>query len=96
MKQITPRELSYKPDFSVSALEEAIGRLYITQVDRALEDTKFIVFLPNTWSGFDILKGKELECYSIEWTICPDGVMQEDAWIVYCPDTGGLVACEGA
>lgn len=96
MRQVTTKKLTCSADFSACMLLEAIGLLYNPSFERPLEDTRFTVLLPNSFSGHDMIKNDELKNYQIDWVICRKGILEYDSWIVICPDSGSVLTCEGA
>lgn len=96
MRQVNAKRLSVSIDFSIEGLIDAIGILYNPSFERPLENTRFTVILPNAFSGHAMLKSEEIKHYNIEWTICKEGILEYDSWIVICQDSGAMLTCEGA
>lgn len=83
-------------DLTESSLLDAIGILYNPHSSIPLQETRFFLSVPK---GYDILKfvnSDRLKDYQIHFIVCPLGVMQQDAWILYCLDTKEVLVSEGA
>lgn len=95
MRQVTTKKLTISSDFSACALLEAIKLLYNPSFERSLNDTRFILLLPDSDSAHQLIKTDEFNNYQIDFVVCQKGVLEWDSWVVICPDSGGILTCEG-
>lgn len=96
MRQTNFKTLICPADLTETSLLDAINVLYNSHSSIPLQETRFFLSMPTNHDFLELVNGERLKDYQIHFVICPPGVMQADAWILYCLDSNEVLVCEGA